>query len=253
MNTSNPSSPKGFTLIELLVVISIIALLIALLLPALQGARDAARNVKCLSNLRQLSLGVFMYTEEHNSALPPADSRNDPGQNLVRSRWVNTIAWDGFIQLPQSTDAATAPQHLAYCPSDETGGDNAVSELGGTTQYAKISYGANGTTDTFGGGMGSMGFPFWGIGNPGWRSVAVWKGYTYEASADPSRQITYYDGLWLHNLSSVRVVNRHFSDSTNVAALDGSVRPQVHSELSANMWTKRSDPYPLVWRTYRGW
>ena len=70
--TPRDPRPAGFTLIELLVVISIIALLIGLLLPALSSAREAARTSACLSNFRQLGIGVRTYANDFKGQLPPA-------------------------------------------------------------------------------------------------------------------------------------------------------------------------------------
>jgi len=62
----------GFTLIELLVVIAIIAILAAILFPVFAAAREKARQTSCLSNMKELGLGIAMYTNDYDSHYPGA-------------------------------------------------------------------------------------------------------------------------------------------------------------------------------------
>lgn len=64
----------GFTLIELLVVIAIIAILAAILFPVFAQAKVSAKQVVCLSNMRQLGMGTQMYLVDHDDVWPPACS-----------------------------------------------------------------------------------------------------------------------------------------------------------------------------------
>src|SRR5713226_10255246 len=85
---------KAFTLVELLVVIGIIALLVAILLPALNQAREQARRVTCLSNVRQLTAAWLMYANEHKGRFCSSNTQAAPPHSP--NNWKTNFMMNGF-------------------------------------------------------------------------------------------------------------------------------------------------------------
>ena len=116
MSGHHSNKLHAFTLVELLVVIGIIAILISLLLPALNKARQQAYMIKCLSNLRQISEGLFAYSSENRGWVIPSYNLSPPavvaGPNVIMDGWPAILDRDGFVRAQNlNTDTAF------YCPS----------------------------------------------------------------------------------------------------------------------------------------
>jgi prepilin-type N-terminal cleavage/methylation domain-containing protein/prepilin-type processing-associated H-X9-DG protein len=164
MNLPRAAKRPGFTLVELLVVIGIIALLIGILLPALNKAREAARQVKCLSNMRQIAQATIQYTLANKGVMPARGGGgvtwHDPA-NKANGAW-DWIAWQRVIdpvtngpgngEDQKITDSALAKylggtksegtlDQVFRCPSDNL--DQRPNHLTGPDKYYRYSYGAN--------------------------------------------------------------------------------------------------------------
>lgn len=138
---------RGFTLIELLVVVAIIALLMAILLPSLGAARFQTRLTTCMSNLRQIGVGVHLYASENRGAIPrgPADPiPYFPTQGF--DQWATNQFWLGEAQRAIGVGGLhpklLGDARVFFCPSDDT--SDPVQELAkierDPSQDAFISY-----------------------------------------------------------------------------------------------------------------
>ena len=95
MDNSHPHK-FGFTLIELLVVIAIIAILAAMLLPALNQAKDTAKAITCMNQLKQCGLATYYYADSDDGRVPPMDSTSGGPTHAVP--WLLSYYYAGVAQ-----------------------------------------------------------------------------------------------------------------------------------------------------------
>ena len=261
----------GFTLIELLVVISIIALLISILLPALARARMLAQSSSCLSNLRQIGVGVTAYTLDFDGLAPTAQV-NDGSGSLRGKYWAtlireldyypassDSIQGNGFM-CPSSTDYETANfWDWASSRTSNPGYYRMQGSAGDGSDDLYVSYAVNGT-DLAGSGFWWSGskinwtteaFPFVSFYE---NSTPTVRAKRPETCPDNSSLAMAFDGLGYHNLNPAAFQLRHGNLAgpeaeltSNFVHFDGHAKAIKGSELPEpgvnNLW---GDPKELT-------
>jgi prepilin-type N-terminal cleavage/methylation domain-containing protein/prepilin-type processing-associated H-X9-DG protein len=115
----NQHNRRAFTLIELLVVIAIIAILAAILFPVFAQAREKARAIDCVSNVKQITLGILMYMQDYDDTIMPV--KNDSNGANASWGWFdggNRLDWDAVV-LPYVKSPLASGASIFHCPDLE--------------------------------------------------------------------------------------------------------------------------------------
>lgn len=246
-----PRASAGFSLIELVVVIGIIAVLLGILLPVISKARESARTIGCLSNMRQLVAGSMLYSSAYDGFILPAEwflttpapkgsppiSPNAPPLNANES-WCNILVNGGYMSAPNSLGRGPQTNSIFFCPSGEVDVSNLNSSV-----FNQPNTPSNRTN-----GLGEQAIRYYSVSHA--NTVDCWYGINADLDSLPdmtagppcrrvgnviknqgvldlihksSQMVMFYDGIFAHlQYNPNRINARHGGQKkTNLAFFDG--------------------------------
>ena len=260
---------KKFTLMELLIVVAVIAILLSLLLPSLSKARDRAKTAVCLSNQKQITVAIQMYSSRYDNTLPRAGNS-----------WANILGSKGYLNAPRvdkfdgsNLDVeVTTSFNPFHCPSGLTdklsfhtksnkwwwesyedthrpwrSGDS-------ESEYSQTEFPAG--YDVWYGVVGRAARTNNNWTNPIWRTVSDGSGWPKMLLIEnTSSAAAFHDGT--HHMHTFlgdqsRISARHNGNNfTNTAFYDGHAKTFLRSSVVAGATLNGTSDHPVIFKSVK--